>query len=79
MLAIATPLVECRDISLDNGAKEALYQQLYQAIRTRILNRRFTVGQRLPASRELAKELKVSRNTVQLVLSQIASPKNSYA
>lgn len=67
----AISLAECRDISLSINSKEALYQQLYHEIRTRILDKRLINGQRLPASRELAKELNVSRNTVQLALTQL--------
>ncbi|MEM1243362.1 MAG: PLP-dependent aminotransferase family protein [Pseudomonadota bacterium] len=71
MPVIAIPLAECRDITLDPCAHEPLYQQLYHEIRIRILQKKLIAGQRLPASRVLAQELKVSRNTVQLALVQL--------
>ena len=62
---------ELRDFSLSSDREEALYQQLYNEIRKRILTQQFMVGMRLPASRQLAKDLKVSRNTVQQALWQL--------
>src|SRR5919109_5125529 len=43
-----------------------LYQQLYQALRSAILTGQLAAGTRLPATRVLARELGVSRNTVLL-------------
>ena len=42
----------------------ALYRKLYTLLREEILCGRLITGQRLPASRQLAKDLAVSRNTV---------------
>ena len=56
-------------ISLDPTL--ALTEQLYQALRQRILDGRLTSGSRLPASRELACRLGVSRNTVLRALDQL--------
>ncbi len=53
-------------ISLDRAASIALYRQLYESLRQMILGGRLRPGQRLPATRELANELKLSRNTVSL-------------
>ena len=44
----------------------ALYQQLYHALRSAILAAHLAPGERLPATRTLARELGVSRNTVLL-------------
>ncbi|HWV08763.1 MAG TPA: winged helix-turn-helix domain-containing protein, partial [Pseudomonas sp.] len=44
--------------------RKGLAQQLYQALRERILDGRMASRMRLPASRDLARALGVSRNTV---------------
>jgi GntR family transcriptional regulator / MocR family aminotransferase len=41
-----------------------LFRQVYGALRAEILERRLAPGTRLPATRDLARELRVSRNTV---------------
>ncbi len=48
-----------------------LARQLYQALRERILDGRLVGGTRLPASRELAALLGISRNTVTRALDQL--------
>lgn len=48
-----------------------LARQLYQALRERILDGRLPAGARLPASRELAERLGVSRNTVLRAFDQL--------
>ena len=42
----------------------SLFRQVYAALRAEILERRLAPGARLPATRDLARELGVSRNTV---------------
>ncbi|KJZ47794.1 MULTISPECIES: PLP-dependent aminotransferase family protein [Pseudomonas] len=49
-------------IELDR--RQGLSRQLYQALRTRVLDGRLTSGTRLPASRDLAAALAISRNSV---------------
>ncbi|MDO7898492.1 MocR-like pyridoxine biosynthesis transcription factor PdxR [Pseudomonas citrulli] len=49
-------------IELDRG--QGLSRQLYQALRTRVLDGRLASGTRLPASRDLASALSISRNSV---------------
>ena len=49
-------------LSMESGA--ALYRQLYDELREAILSGRLIAGARLPSTRDLASELKVSRNTV---------------
>lgn len=48
-----------------------LWQQVYQALRGAILAGVFLPGVRLPATRALAKELQVSRNTILLAYEQL--------
>ena len=49
-------------ITLDR--RQGLSRQLYQALRTRVLDGRLASGTRLPASRDLAAALAISRNSV---------------
>ena len=49
----------------------SLTQQLFLALREKILSQQLLVGSRLPASRLLAKDLGVSRNTVNSVYEQL--------
>jgi GntR family transcriptional regulator/MocR family aminotransferase len=51
---------------------ETLNQQLYNALRSAILNGALASGRRLPSSRELARQLQLSRNTVSGVIDQLA-------
>ncbi|MCG8606530.1 PLP-dependent aminotransferase family protein [bacterium] len=53
-------------IALDSESKYPMYCQLYEVLRHAILESRIRPGQRLPATRKLAGELGVSRNTVLL-------------
>jgi len=56
-------------IKLDGSG--ALSQQIYQALRRAILAGQLAAGTRLPATRVLAHELGVSRNTVLLAYDQL--------
>ena len=58
-----------RDVHLD-GAGPA-YQQVYRALRETILTGRGAAGDRLPASRALAKDLGVSRTTILAAYEQL--------
>ena len=51
-------------ISLDAESQTPLYRQLYDSLRRAILTGLLAPGTRLQSSREMAAELKVSRNTV---------------
>ncbi len=51
-------------ISIDREAAESLQIQIFEQVRGAILAGRLAPGTRLPASRTLASELKVSRNTI---------------
>lgn len=56
-------------VSRKTGA--SLFQQIYEGLRQVILSNRLRAGVRLPSTRLLAKELKVSRNTVMAVYDQL--------
>ncbi|MDT8850970.1 GntR family transcriptional regulator [Pantoea dispersa] len=56
---------------LEADGSLTLQQQLYQRLRQAILNGHLAAGTRLPATRQLAAELQVSRNTVIAVWSQL--------
>lgn len=59
------------DIILDGTGPT--YQQLVRAIRAGIAGGRFTEGNRLPPSRELARDLKISRTTVTAAYQRLRS------
>src|SRR5205807_6268268 len=48
-------------ISVDRRAAKPLYQQIYDSFRTRIIDGQLRPAQLIPSSRELARELRVSR------------------
>lgn len=56
-------------IGLDR--RQGLSRQLYQALRARILDGRLNSGTRLPASRDLAESLSISRNSVMRAYDQL--------
>lgn len=58
-------------ISVDPALPEPLYRQLYFAVRDAILSGRLRPGQRLPATRSLATDLGLSRNTVVSAFDQL--------
>lgn len=58
-------------LSLDRDSAAPLHRQLYRGLREAILTKRLAPGERLPASRVLAVELGVSRNTVQEAFRQL--------
>ena len=69
-MAASAPLpVDLSGLCLQPGA--GLSRQLYQALRERMLDGRLPGGTRLPASRQLAELLGVSRNTVNCALDQL--------
>ncbi|WP_027910428.1 PLP-dependent aminotransferase family protein [Pseudomonas sp. URMO17WK12:I4] len=69
-MAASAPLpVDLSGLCLQSGA--GLSRQLYQALRERMLDGRLPGGTRLPASRQLAELLGVSRNTVNRALDQL--------
>ena len=49
---------------VDKNSGASLYEQLYEQLKQQILSGNMVAGQRLPATRELASEYQLSRNTV---------------
>ena len=60
-------------LTLDPGSSVPLHRQIYFEIRNAILDGRLRPGTRLPASRRLAKDLAVSRNTVMSAFDQLTA------
>ena len=60
------------DIELKAQGAWTLTRQLYEQLRAAMLAGALPPGHRLPSSRDLARQLKVSRNTVSLVIDQLA-------
>jgi GntR family transcriptional regulator/MocR family aminotransferase len=60
-------------IPLDRNSKKALYQQVQDYLRANIETGQLTPGTRLPATRKLAKDLDVSRITVQNAYANLES------
>jgi len=58
-------------ISLDDASTAPIYRQIYEEIRRSILSGEFASGLRLPASRLLAEQLRVSRMTVMSAYEQL--------
>lgn len=70
---------------LDNKNCKPLYIQLYQQIKNKILSGALKHDTKLPSSRNLAKDLHISRNTVEVAYQQLVSegyiyskPKSGY-
>ena len=57
-------VISLLQLSPDRNSKVPLYMQLYESLRTQIVAGVLRQGQRLPASRTLAGELRISRNMV---------------
>lgn len=58
-------------ISVDPALPEPLYRQLYFGLREAILTGRLHPGQRLPATRAFASDLRLSRNTIVSAFDQL--------
>lgn len=58
-------------IALDRGSPVPLYKQLYDAIRQAVLRGTMKKGLRLPSTRYLAAELRISRNIVVIAFEQL--------
>ena len=60
-------------ISLETGSGRPLYEQIYNHIKTEILNGGLPFQKRLPSTRKLAQYLQVSRSTVDMAYEQLLS------
>lgn len=60
-------------VDLDRGGAASLYRQLYEQLRAAILSGRLSAGTRVPASRAMAVQLGVARNTVLAAVEQLAA------
>src|SRR5215470_19754497 len=60
-------------VALDSDQAEPLHRQVYRELARLILGGRLSAGNRLPSSRDLARELGVARNTILAALDQLAS------
>lgn len=60
-------------LTLDAASSTPLHRQIYFEIRNAILDGRLRPGARLPASRALARDLAISRNTVTSAFDQLAA------
>ena len=58
-------------IYLDRELNIPLYEQIYQSIKNDILSGKLSGGTRLPATRRLASDLVVGRNTVENAYQQL--------
>lgn len=58
-------------IDLQEEGKTPLYERIYQYIRNEIVDGRISKGEKLPSTRLLAKNLSVSRSTVELAYDQL--------
>ncbi|WP_425407248.1 PLP-dependent aminotransferase family protein [Hwanghaeella sp.] len=70
-LALRTTKAAVLPISLDRTAEDPLHRQLYEQLRETILTGRLQAGSRLPATRTLARDLDISRNTVTAAFDQL--------
>ncbi len=52
------------DLTIDHASREPIFQQIYEAVRDRIINGKLEAGSKLPSSRSFARELGVSRSSV---------------
>lgn len=67
----ATPSLTFDFAGIQLDRRQGLSRQLYQALRERILEGRLSGGTRLPASRDLAASLSISRNSVMRAYDQL--------
>lgn len=67
------PLPVTLSLDLDPCSATPLFRQIYEGIRSSILDGRLHPGERLPATRRMAEELGVSRNTALAAFDQLLS------
>ena len=60
-------------IDLSTDSKMALYEQIYEYIRKDIADGKISPGEKLPSTRFMAKNLEISRSTVELAYDQLTA------
>jgi GntR family transcriptional regulator/MocR family aminotransferase len=70
-MSVATPSLTFDFAGIELDRRHGLSRQLYQVLRQRILDGRLGSGTRLPASRDLALSLSISRNSVMRAYDQL--------
>ena len=65
-------------IDLQGGAKAPLYEKIYEYIKNEIVDGKISKGEKLPSTRLLAKNLSVSRSTVELAYDQLLAEGYKY-
>lgn len=60
-------------VPLDSQSPSPLYEQIYQHIKEEVQEGGLAAGSRLPSTRVLAQNLKVSRSTTQMAYDQLQS------
>lgn len=70
-MPVTTPSLTFDFAGIELDRRKGLSRQLYQALRERILDGRLSSGTRLPASRDLAAALSISRNSVMRAYDQL--------
>ena len=60
-------------IPLNTGISSPMYEQIYRFIKEEIRQGSLSAGSRLPSTRVLAENLKVSRSTTQMAYDQLLS------
>jgi GntR family transcriptional regulator/MocR family aminotransferase len=70
-MPVATPSLTFDFAGIELDRRHGLSRQLYQVLRQRILDGRLGSGTRLPASRDLALSLSISRNSVMRAYDQL--------
>lgn len=60
-------------VPFDSQSDSPLYEQIYQYVKNEIRGKRLGAGSRLPSTRVLAQNLKVSRSTTQMAYDQLVS------
>ena len=86
-IPVKTPARTTRDLPIDLDRSQPLHRALYAALRDAMLHGRLLPGARLPSTRDLGRQLDISRGTVVAVYAQLASegylagrmPKRMYA
>lgn len=58
-------------VDLQGGAKAPLYEKIYRHIRSEIVEGRLKKGEKLPSTRLMAKNIAVSRSTVEMAYEQL--------